>query len=438
MKGWLAGIGAGLGVLVTAAACRQIVGIGDDPPGTGNDTCGGLPYSGACGACLSAHCCQQASNCAADPTCHSYESCIGRCSPGDVPCWSVCTAEASPFGSTGSIASLETCLASECTAECGLECGVTAALVATPDAAAACAKCIDTNACATFRECLQSSECSSQGYCTPACDGRYDCMTGCGVFGDPQPALWVKAAQAFSGPCALACEAGSNWSCLGSIAPGIPTVSSVHVGMFVVDPNMSRPLPGVRVATCAGDSCAAPVATTDARGLATLNFPVSVQLRGPTGSVGLTSDVDAGTSAIVPERFYWGAPLAGPSLFLELVPVLSSAERAGVYFVAQATPGPMQGDLGLSAVDCNGTPAPDVRFELEPNEPGTRTVYFENGVPSATATATDAEGAAFILNVPPGELTVAALSVRLNRPVSRLNVTVDAGSISWVLMPPLL
>jgi len=82
--GWL-----GLVALVIAmaiVACRQLVGITDNPPEDLVTSICGLPYgTNACASCVNANCCTQSATCAADPVCSAYEGCLGNCN-GDAKC----------------------------------------------------------------------------------------------------------------------------------------------------------------------------------------------------------------------------------------------------------------------------------------------------------------------------------------------------------------
>lgn len=439
MKRWLSWGGGGVVLFVTVAACRQIVGIGDDPPVATVTDCGGLPYAGACASCLSSNCCQQASACPADPSCKAYESCLGACKPGDAECLSRCTADATPLGATAGIASLETCLASQCRNECGLQCGYAGAVEAPPDAATACAACVDRNACAAFGACQRDPECNAQALCGLTCEGRGDCLTGCGIFVDPPPMLYDQAAQAFLGACVTACATGANWACIGHIAPPVARVGTAAIEAQVIDAAYKTAQQGIQVAACSVETCAPPGAVTDAHGAATIDFPLPMLQEGPAGFLELTTAPDAGAAPVLPTRIYWGFPLAGPSMLLQTTPVETPADRSAIYSLAGINPLPARGDLVLHASDCIGVSSPGIRFEVEASGSGAQVVYLEDESPTPSATATDASGLAIVGNVPPGQLSVTAYSVGLGRPVSRVdNISIEADTLTEIFLPPLL
>ncbi len=76
--------GLGLVAVVTAiagvVACRQLVGITDNPPEDLVTSICGLPYgTNTCASCVNTSCCTESTACAADPVCAAYESCLGKC-----------------------------------------------------------------------------------------------------------------------------------------------------------------------------------------------------------------------------------------------------------------------------------------------------------------------------------------------------------------------
>ena len=79
-------VGGAAAIAVAVLACRQLVGIGDDPPqgspGTGTDAGaeGGFTYGqGDCAACVATSCGAQAVMCAGTPSCAALEGCMSSC-----------------------------------------------------------------------------------------------------------------------------------------------------------------------------------------------------------------------------------------------------------------------------------------------------------------------------------------------------------------------
>src|SRR5580693_8206568 len=92
---WGLGLIAAVAVIISVIACRQLVGITDNPPTDLTSTLCGLPYgTSLCASCASTNCCAESTACSTDPVCSPYESCLGACN-GDSKCRSQCTIDTS-------------------------------------------------------------------------------------------------------------------------------------------------------------------------------------------------------------------------------------------------------------------------------------------------------------------------------------------------------
>src|ERR1700677_887604 len=129
--------------IATLFACRQLVGITDDPRQDLTSTVAGLPYgTTACASCVNMSCSAETATCAADPVCSAYEGCLGTCN-GERACRSRWTID-NRVGTSSGVSSLSACLASKCEAPCGLNCGAIAGYISEPPSAASCQSCIET------------------------------------------------------------------------------------------------------------------------------------------------------------------------------------------------------------------------------------------------------------------------------------------------------
>src|ERR1700722_944789 len=127
---WRLGLGlvASLSAVAGVPACRQVVGITDNPPTDLTSTLCGLPYgTSACASCVNTSCCTESTACAADPACAAYETCLGKCN-GDPGCRSQCIGD-NPVGTSSDVSALSACLASKCETACGLTCGAVAGYI---------------------------------------------------------------------------------------------------------------------------------------------------------------------------------------------------------------------------------------------------------------------------------------------------------------------
>jgi hypothetical protein len=179
------------------------------------------------------------------------------------------------------------------------------------------------------------------------------------------------------------------------------------------------------------------VGRTDDAGLATL--PV------PNGSGFSTQGVrvyaQLSSPDIVPALNYWVYPLSeaevdysGALRHLDSVtPTTFSAAYAAVGLVVD----PNRGSLALQIHDCLGANAPNVMLSASSGDAGTGpAVYTVGGTPSTTATATDATGVAFWLNVVPGSVDVTAIPVALGKTVSHVSVQVRTGAYTGLDLVP--
>jgi hypothetical protein len=161
---------------------------------------------------------------------------------------------------------------------------------------------------------------------------------------------------------------------------GTSIVPADHVAIAALRPN------GTTITT----------ATTDVNGAYSLTLP--------TGGVALDMYVKATLSGDRDTTLYPATALYGNSdggVILIITPGTFDliTQLAGVNQSAS------KGAIGIAVVDCDGTPLANATVSTTPA--GT-VRYAEGNLPSASATATDATGVAFIFNVPAGNVTVAA------------------------------
>jgi len=203
-----------------AVACRQLVGIGDEPamatgggPDAGSEagpSCGLEYEGGACEACLEEQCCPQATACAGDPGCSALEGCLGACN-GDVTCRAKCTFAHRVSSSAEPI--FAACLAAQCATACALSCVSLAGAVSGPDAAAGCASCIGNQACSVGNACVSDPDCQAIGWClltgqaedrNEACLAEHD--AGADAFG-----AFIGSVKS---SCSVPCAFGNQWYCV--------------------------------------------------------------------------------------------------------------------------------------------------------------------------------------------------------------------------------
>jgi hypothetical protein len=443
----VASVGVASGLVLVVVACRQLVGIGDEPPTDLAPTeasvdagPGTIVYAGgACEACLQEHCAMQAAACAADPQCDPLEQCQGDCDGGDVTCRAACVAAHRVAPDAQQIA-FSVCLAGSCAQPCGLICGGLASVIGDTDAAVGCQTCVQNNACAAGQACAAEPACLGGGLCKEA-NPNWDRLEACNaLYADGQDDAGGPLESIVFGACHDQCAAGTQWFCVGSPLPSLPIGTSSTFAITIVD-STGAPVPNAAVTVCEPSSAdCSPVestGTTDADGGVTLTTAPS----GYSGPVGYL-EVEAG-SAFVPELFYWGFPLSEPSVGWPGIGIYPTELIEGAVQVLDAFDASVDisghGAVELAAFDCARVVAANVVFTVDPVDPdgGTRVFYTTNmDTFSPTATQTDTSGGAVIVNVPPGPITLTATPAVLGpgHPSSKVAAFARAGWITSALM----
>jgi hypothetical protein len=429
-------------VSASALACRQLVGIGDDPPrGPAGASDGGseaeaapasVTYGGpACQACLETHCPAQATACAGSQSCSVLENCLGACD-GGVTCRSLCTLEyqvADPFAS-----GLEACLFESCAQPCGLGCGLTAEL-ASPSAAAGCASCIQGSpACTAASTCETNAACLAIGSCVlrgQAEDRNEACMDANDAGTDAFDDLVNAVRGSCLGPCAL----GNQWYCVGHSSPYVQNTSTA-LTLFVFDlENNNAPLPGITTEACS-ETLALPcqpegdAATTDEGGVATVQVaaPIAPPHYGSTGFLQLNGPG-------IDEIYYWVFHLSEPTVRMS-IPVVSRAEVQTIAAVLNVQMDPGRGTVGFSVGDCFLESSPGAQVSITPSDPETRVFYLSNGLPTLDASATDITGLGGAFNVPPGPITITAKPLGLDAASTVFQALVAEGGVTAFSLTP--
>jgi hypothetical protein len=442
-------------------ACRQLVGITDNPPEDLVTSICGLPYgTNVCASCVSTSCCAESTACASDPTCAAYEGCLGKCN-GDPKCRSLCTID-NPVGTDANVLALGVCLASNCETACGLECGAIADLISGPDAAVACEECLKTNACAKAEACASSEPCYAyarannidtfatldtgelyeQLLCasTAASGLAFDIFGSVEVCGGNPPTIDTDAsasstATSFESLCTTPCASGNYWACVDHVTWPPPNASTSTMHWQVEDyPGGAAPVGGVTVQVCSPDepTCSASTevthGTTDPSGRVSLTVP---NMPDPL-NLGLNGFVRVSSPNIVTTDQYWGFPLVEAQLVFDLSEVVTPTELQAFWETANVTTDPSLGAVSVVAVDCRFQAASGVNIKLSSTNIQTKGVST-TFMPTST---TDQTGLVLFANVPTGPLTLTATPNALGRPSSQVNVIVQAGIVTVVQMFP--
>jgi len=444
---WGLGLFAALIALASIAACRQLVGITDNPPEDLVTSICGLPYgTNTCASCVSTSCCTESTTCAADPGCAAYQSCLGQCS-GDPGCRSRCIGD-NPVGTSSDVSALSACLASNCETACGLTCGSIGASVAPPDAGASCETCLESKgaSCDPARACGSSVDCQAYAQCLHAYTTP-DWFQACATEHDAGAALYALLDNVASAGCAAACAYGLDWRCVGHVTwptpAGPPGSATTFVFDRVHDGNTSAAIAGAKVAFCTASNvsgslgvgapqCDPPFVSgvTNDAGYVEINVPTAE----PNSGTLVGSDWWALVSAPGYPPFYYYSffPLSqsvwtaspGLSPYVFTASDLAAAYAAALDGGAQ-TPG--TGGVQAWVYDCQYHAAPGVQVTASP------AVLSSD---AGTVASGFGMGSASFGNVPVGTLTLTATPPGLGKAIGQFSFYVTESAETVVGLYP--
>jgi hypothetical protein len=358
------------------------------------------------------------------------------------------------------VSALSSCLASECETACNLTCGAIAAYISEPDAAVGCQSCIEhaPGVCAHAQACGSSADCDAFWRCYLAGPPTTDSLSTCGYDHEAGFSLSAPLYRDYAGACALDCAYGGYWACVGQVNWLLPTSPTVTQTNVVVDPE-SAPIVGAEVSVCPECPCGENSGITPLRqgptldgGAFTLTFPNTTV---DQGGFGLNGCVQITAANYLPAFAYWSSPLceAKDSIDFSLdrqtyeLGLTTTTEWQALLQALQIPQeDPNLGFITAHVLDCLGAPASGMQLALSTNVdagssgaavvvPYFRVAGSSEGA-STMAKETDATGEGGFFNVPPGPVELTAAPAGGGRPTSIVQATVQAGTITEVLMPP--
>jgi hypothetical protein len=441
-------LAASLVVSCVSFGCALITDLGDPPtipsadaappPETGPaDTngsglvCGIDVGSEPCAQCISTSCCSKARTCADDPGCSTYESCILQCG-ADFACRATCFNTTPP--SSPAAADLDRCIASECgEGACGVECGISN-VYSEPSVAQGCHDCLVSQVCSSAQSCFGDEGCAELNQCATTAR-RLDVLYACSNVGGPALPLYTSFLNASeSAPECLAKCIGSNWECVGNVAPPLAEGGQVVANFDVKFFTQGGAIEGATVSACPaaeldGAMCKIPTAsqTTDANGAATLSLSA-------TGMFGFAGYFEITSPTTYPTLQFYEAGLQVPSLPIT-EELFTTAQITLAYGAASiAMESASHGTLLVAASDCHFTPAVNVTVAATNTDAMTVLTYPSGGT---TLTATGSDGAAIFQNMPAGRTFLSMTRVGDTKPVAKgVGVWVRPATLTVVTLYP--
>lgn len=234
-------------------------------------------------------------------------------------------------------------------------------------------------------------------------------------------------------------SADPTWSCAGDPPSGDPDAGPgpFIASIILLDANQV-PLAGVQAQPCSklDVDCTTPLASpinSDANGLVSFAVP-----SGFDGYLQLTSS-SMTSSPIVPTLYFFNPPIVSNTTSPLEVTVLVPEDLAGIGQEVGVTLLSDRGTVILTALDCQGNPAPGVVFSVSSGDSMTATFYTAQQTPltDAGAQSTDTTGYAGIANVPAGSTAVTGTLLSNGERLGAISLFVRAGAISYAPWVPL-
>lgn len=162
--------------------------------------------------------------------------------------------------------------------------------------------------------------------------------------------------------------------------------------------------------------------------------PLLCSLLGPSCDTTDPEDPDCLFATFVPALFFFNPPIkvdVATPIPLPLVPTAAAQTLAAA---AGGNFNPATGIVWATALDCTGSPASDVSYELDKHQDLVTQLYMENGVVSSTADHTDPSGVGGFIGVPTGFVVVEGFLSGEDGSTSRIGkvgVNVEPFTISY-------
>lgn len=213
-----------------------------------------------------------------------------------------------------------------------------------------------------------------------------------------------------------------DYSCLGSVVWPAPTVANRNIRLQVKDFQTEAQLAGLSVRACKKTdvTCATPevTGTTGADGIVALNVGATAE--------GVDCYFEITGTGVASTLLYLS--FSDTKWFVDGAFNTHVLSNSTVQSLARLTTmDGSRGQLIFTTRDCADQPTPGVKVNALAADSQSKTFYMTAGVPSATATATDAAGAGVITNLPAGNSSVQGFFASNGRKIGDIPVLFRAG-----------
>ena len=144
---------------------------------------------------------------------------------------------------------------------------------------------------------------------------------------------------------------------------------------------------------------------------------------------------DAGLPNYVPSLAFFSPPPSDDTIYAPLL-LLSPASLTTLAATAGNAIDPKLGAVFFVAQNCAGKPGEGVSVTTDRTEATTKGFYLIKGLPSETASATDAAGYGGFINLPTGYVRVNATVHDTGKPIGGTSVLVRPSTITYVYLVP--
>jgi hypothetical protein len=221
-----------------------------------------------------------------------------------------------------------------------------------------------------------------------------------------------------------------RWSCVGEVTWPEAESKQVTFVVEVVEMLSLKPPEGLAVKACAklDITCTAPMSPP-----VTPGSDSKIRLDLPSGFDGY---LEMTSFTTVPSYLYIVEPLVESRAHPIAVQLLTPATVGLLTAMAGIAADPERGTLVVLARDCSKTAAPGLSFTAEPTDAKVSFFYVSSGLPTHAKQTTDDTGSGGFVNLSPGVVEVRAALTKSAVPVSKVSVTMRAGGVTYVDLPP--
>jgi hypothetical protein len=225
------------------------------------------------------------------------------------------------------------------------------------------------------------------------------------------------------------CQADPTWKCLAAPAMLPQQSPPFRIAVTLRDLVTQMPFANGQVKLCRklDVDCTAPVSTAVGDGNGEATFSVDM--------VDFAGYLTVQASGIVPTLYFFNPPVDRDQAVS--VSLASPAAYAGLLLQLGRQPLSGHGSIVISSADCTGAPAAGVTYTTASGDGATSSFYTVGGLPTVSATATDAQGYGGLINVPAGAATVATSLTSPRTNLGTISLLVQDGAITYSRVVPL-